>query len=142
MKRLFSVMLVVCILVLPTTGEAYAQEDRASEYLSIYGLSIEAQGDGCIEIYYHVDGKGRMERVGAQALYIYYYDGEDWMPYETQFAVEHPDFYSYNAFGHIGFAYFDGEPGVDYCVTLQAYARGTDGGSDTGLVTSNVVTCW
>lgn len=83
-----------------------------------------------------------MERVGAQALYIYYYNGSDWIPYETQLAAEHPDFYSYNAFGHIGFAYFDGEPGVDYCVTLQAYARGSDGGSDTGLVTSNSVTCW
>lgn len=142
MKKRVTIMMVALLFAFSTIGATHAQEDRASKYLAVYGISIEAQGDGCIEIYYHVDGTGQMTRIGAQALYIYYYNGEDWVPYETQLGVEHPEFQSYNAFGHAGFAYFDGDPGVDYCVTLQAYARGTDGGSDTGLVTSNVVTCW
>ena len=142
MRRRIVAMMMVLSLIFSTAGVANAQEDRASDYLSIYGISLEAQGNGRIEIFYHVDGKGLMDCVGAQALYIDYYNGEEWIPYETQLGMQHPDFYSYDAFGHIGFAYFDGESGVDYRVTLQAYARGSDGGSDTGLVTSNSVTCW
>ena len=139
-KRIISLIMVL-VLIISSAGAASTAEERASEYLASYAISMGALGDGVMEVFYSVDGTGRMARVGAHALYIYYYNGGDWIPYETQLAVEHPDFYSYNAFGHIGYAYFEGEPGVDYCVTLQAYASGTDGGSDTGSITSRSVTC-
>ena len=140
-KRLISLIMVL-VLIISSAGAVSTAEERASEYLSSYSIALGALGDGVMEVFYSVDGTGRMEKVGARALYIYDYNGEDWIPYETQLAIDHSDFYSYNAFGHIGYAYFEGVPGIDYRVTLQAYARGTDGGSDTGSVTSNSVTCW
>ena len=36
---------------------------------------------------------------------------------------------------------FGHDPGTDHRVTLQAYARRSDGGFDTGLITSRTVTC-
>ena len=118
-----------------------AQSMRASDYLVGYGVALEAMGGSEMRIYFDVDGKGRMEKIGADALYIEYYDGNGWHTYDTLLGVQNPDFYAYDALGHYDYAYFDGEPGVKYRVTLKAYAKGYDGGSDTGYVTSYEEIC-
>ena len=141
MKKRIVAMLVVLALIVPTMGAAAPQKRRASDYLSSYAISLAAIGDGKMEIYYNVDGTSWMEKVGAQAFYIYAYENGAWVPYEEQFGMMNPDFYSYDTLGHIGFTYFDGEVGTEYYVTLQAYAKGYDGGSDTGLVDSNSAIC-
>lgn len=129
--------------MLTTSASAMVRQvTRASDYLVGYGISVEAQGDGIIEIHFEVDGKGPMEQIGAQAFYIEAYIDNDWETYDTLYGVQHPEYYAYDTLGHSGFAYFTGEPGVDYRVTLHAYARGYDGGSDTGLITSQKVTCY
>ena len=141
MKRRIVAMLVVLALIVPTMGAAAPQERRASDYLSNYAISLAAIGDGKMEVYYRVDGTSWMDKVGAQAFYIYAYESGEWVLYETQLGIENPDFYSYDLPGHIGFTYFTGEVGTYYYVTLQAYAKGYDGGSDTGLVDSNSAIC-
>ena len=141
MKRRIVAMLVVLDLIVPTMGAAAPQERRASDYLSSYAISLAAIGDGKMEVYYNVDGLGLMDKVGADAFYIYAYEDGIWVPYEEQFGIMNPDFYSYDAPGHIGFTYFDGEIGTYYYVTLQAYARGYDGGSDIGFVDSSSTLC-
>lgn len=139
MKRKFlSISLILVILVSMTS--ALAAPRRASDYLAGYGISIEAQGNGLMEVFYDVDGTGWMTKIGAQALFVEYKDGNTWRPYETILGIEHPEFYAYNALGHSGYAYFTGKPGVEYRVTLQAYA-GDSTGSDTGTITSFSETC-
>ena len=81
-----------------------------------------------------------MNKVGAQALFVDYYSNGYWYPHVTLLGVDNPDFYDYNMYGHSGFAYFDGTPGVKYRVTLLAYASDSTG-SDTGTVTSATITC-
>lgn len=140
MKKFFA-LLVTLVTIVSCASASYAQTTRASAYLIGYGISVEAQGNGRMEILYEIDGKGRMEKIGADALYIDYYVDGEWQSYETLLGIKNPDFYSYDALGHSDYAYFDGEPGVKYRVTLKAYAKGYDGGSDTGYVTSYEETC-
>ena len=139
-KRLISLALVLMMLT-SFASAAVNQVDRASDYLMSYAVSIDAIGDDTIEIYYEVDGKGWMDKIGIQAIYIEEYVNSSWQPYDTLLGSQNPDFYSYDALGHSGFAYFEGTPGVDYRVTLQVYTKGYDGGSDTGTVTSWGETC-
>ena len=61
MKRKFlSISLILVILVSMTS--ALAAPRRASDYLAGYGISIEAQGNGLMEVFYDVDGTGWMTR--------------------------------------------------------------------------------
>ena len=137
-KKLISIVLALT-LVVSISGAALATT-RASEYLAGYSISMEALGNGEMEIFYDVNGTGRMTKIGAQALYIDEYVNGSWSPYLTMTAAENDGFYGYNTAGHAGFAYFDGTPGVKYRVTLKAYALNSSG-SDTGTGTSLSVTC-
>lgn len=140
MKKKLFVFLLVVALVTSISGTALATT-KASDFLAGYGISIEAQGDGLMEIFYNVDGTSRMTKIGAQALYVDCYKNGYWQPYTTLLEIDNPDFYGYDIFGHAGFAYFTGEPGVKYRVTLKAYAKNADG-YDTGLATSQSATCY
>ena len=138
-KRVISFIFAL-IMIASVSGAAFATANRASDYLSNYTISLEALGDGEMEIFYDVNGTGRMSKIGAQALYIDEYKNGSWSPYLTLLAVDNSDFYGYNTAGHAGFAYFDGTPGLKYRVTLKAYALNSSG-SDTGTGTSISVTC-
>lgn len=141
-KKLISLFMAL-VLVTAAAGSAHAVEaapNRASDYLVGYGISLRALGDGEMEIFFTITGKGMMDKIGAQALYIEYEENGDWFPYDTLFGAQNPDFYGYNTVGYASGAYFQGEPGVTYRVELLAYA-GRDGGSDTGTVTSPEAEC-
>lgn len=137
-KRLLAAAMAFIVIVSSTV--AYAAERRASDYLAGYGIYLVAEGNGVMRTRFDVDGTGMMTKIGAQALFIEYKDGNDWKPYETKYGALNPDFYGYNTVGYAGYAYFNGTPGVEYRVTLQAYA-GNSTGSDTGTITSFPETC-
>ncbi len=137
-KRVVSLVLALAMIV-SVSGAALATA-KASDYLSSYTISLEAIGNGRMEIFYDVNGTSTMTKIGAQALYVDEYVNGSWSSYTTLLAVDNDDFYGYNTAGHAGFAYFNGTPGVKYRVTLVAYARNSSG-SDTGWGTSLSATC-
>lgn len=137
-KRIVSFVLALMMVI--SVSSAALAVTRASDYLAGYSISLEAIGNGEMEIHYSVTGTGIMTKIGAQALYVDEYVNGSWNSYTTLLAVDNDDFYGYNTAGHAGFAYFDGTPGVKYRVTLAAYARNSSG-SDTGWGTSLSATC-
>ncbi len=140
MKKKLVTMTLALLMIVSVSGAAFAAANRASDYLSNYSISMEAIGNGEMEIFYDVNGTGIMTKIGAQALYIDEYANGEWNPYLTLTAADDDSFYGYNTTGHAGFAYFTGTPGLKYRVTLKAYARNSSG-SDTGTGTSISVTC-
>lgn len=134
-KRIIAFIMTVCMLM-PFAKAVDIIPYRASDYLVGYGVTLDAIGNGEMRVTYSVDGKGTMEQIGVDAIYIDYYNNGTWKPYDTLLGVKNPDFYAYDALGHFGYAYFDGEPGTKYRVTVKVYARGYDGGFDNGYVTS------
>lgn len=141
MKKKFISFMLVLGLLTSFASATYSQTVRASDYLLGYGVSIEAVGDGLMEVFYEVDGKGMMSRIGALAIYIDQKVNGTWISYDTLLSAKNPDFLVNDDLGHAGVTYFEGTPGVEYRVTLEAFAMGYDGGSDTGTVTSQVAVC-
>ena len=139
-KKLISLILVLAILT-SFASATYIQPRRASDYLLGYGVSIQAVGDGLMEVFYEVDGKGMMSRIGILAIYIDQKVGNEWRSYDTLLALQNPDFLVNDDLGHAGVTYFEGTPGYEYRVTIEAFAMGYDGGSDTGTITSQGDVC-
>lgn len=144
-KRTLSLLTVIGLLfsLMSTALAADAMTrslTRASDYLDGYSVGIEARGGGKIAVAMTVDGTGTMEKIGVSEVYIEKKVNGVWKEHETQDAVDHPEFYDYNSQDYIGNAYFYGDPGVSYRVTLTVYARNSKG-SDTGYITSYTVVC-
>lgn len=146
MKKKTLSLLSTILLLFSLTTTAFAIDGqtfsvtRASQYLDGYSVGIEARGNGKIAVAMTVDGVGVMEKIGVTEVYIEKKVNGVWVEHETQYAVEHPEFYNYNSRDYIGNAYFYGEAGVRYRVTLMVYARNSKG-SDTGYITSYTVVC-
>lgn len=146
MKKKIISWLALIALLFSTTTTALATDGtlksvtRASEYLDGYSVGIEARNNREIAVIMTVDGKGIMEKIGVSEIYIEKKVNGVWKEYETQYAVEHPEFYAFNSQNYIGNAYFYGIPGTNYRVTLTVYARNSKG-SDIGYITSYSVIC-
>lgn len=136
-KYLVSFVLILAFLVGTVSA---AGSTRASYYLSGYGISLSASGDGEMKIRYNVDGTGLMTKIGASLLYIEKKVNGYWKEHTFLSGATNPDFYAKDAYGKTGYAYFTGTPGVEYRVTLTAFAMNASG-SDTGDATSVTVTC-
>lgn len=146
MKKMTVSWVTVIALLFSLTTTAFAAEENldavllASNYLDGYSVGIEARGNGKIAVIMTVDGKGTMEKIGVSEVYIEEKANGSWKEYETQYAVEHPEFYAYKSQDYVGNAYFYGTPGMSYRVTLTVYAKNSNG-FDTGYITSYSVVC-
>lgn len=140
-KRALSFCLAAMML-LGTVGTAFAVEPRASYTLDSYYVGLSAEGEGKMLISPVVNGVGQQDKIGVQQVDIEYKTSANgtWEYYDSMYAAEYPEFYTYKDWSYLGDIYFDGVPGHYYRVTITAYAKkGTL--SDTGYVTSPGVRC-
>ena len=138
-KRFVHILLVVC-LIFALSSSAGA---RASEYLNDYIVSIDAIGNGKIELVMVVDGVSKMDEIGVMEISIDEKNSStaSWHSYDVVFGMDDPDtFFAYDSYDYYGGYTFDGTPGHYYRVTLLVYAR-NGSGSDTGWITSGTVKC-
>lgn len=140
-KRVFSLVFAF-ILAIAAVSAVNGEEivPFASAYLDAYGVSLGAKGNGKMGVGMTVDGVGIQDRIGVLEIDIDEKINGVWHDYDEQYSAENPDFMESNSREYVGSYYFYGTPGRQYRVTITAYAR-KDGGSDTGTVTSPVVTC-
>lgn len=143
-KRLISIALVILTLSL-CASSAFAKTDsvtpmRFSWYLDQYSVGLGARANHQMSITMSVDGTGMMTKIGVSTVYIEHKINGTWCEFDTLFASDHPAFYQYNTDNYLDTVYFTGTQGVQYRVTITAYARNSSG-SDTGKVTSYIVTC-
>lgn len=129
----------ICISASAAYGPG-EDEPQASLYLSSYGVDLIAVGNGQMVVEMDVIGTGTMSKIGVYSLLIEQKVNGTWSEYATVFGIYHSDFYAYNTISYLGEYYFNGTAGVQYRVTMTAYARNSTG-SDTGQVTSAAVTC-
>lgn len=140
-KRALSFCLAVMVL-LGTASAAYAVEARASHNLDDYSVSLSAKGNGVMSVTAVVNGVGEQDKIGVRQIDIEYKTSldEEWKYYDSLYAAEYPELYTYGERTFMGGVDFDGEVGHYYRVTIAAYAKkGTL--SDTGYVTSTGVRC-
>lgn len=112
----------------------------ASAYLSDYSIAFGARDNCRMVITMDVNAPRVMNRIGCMMLIIENKIDGTWYECDTLVSADYPEFYMYNTASYFHSIDYYGEPGVQYRVTMVAYARDNTG-SDTGEVTSYVVTC-
>lgn len=130
MKKRIVACLLVVLMMAYTAVPAFA---RASDYLDDYYVDLYATGDGGMSVAVVVNGVGVLDKIGVRRIDIEQKVDGKWVYYDTLDAVEHPEFYVYDARTYLNEIPFDGTPGISYRVTVMVYAqRGS--GSDTGYI--------
>lgn len=137
MKKRIVACLLVVLMMAYTAVPAFA---RASDYLDDYYVDLYATGDGGMSVAVVVNGVGVLDKIGVRRIDIEQKVDGKWVYYDTLDAVEHPEFYVYDACTYLNEIPFDGTPGISYRVTVMVYAqRGS--GSDTGYISSLSEVC-
>ena len=143
-KHLFVIILTISALLLCVVNASAANgtdiEPQASSYLSSYSVDLLAIGNGQMAVEMDVNAVGYMTKLGVQELYIEQKINGVWQEYDTVYGIYHSDFYAYNDYTYLGEYIFTGTAGVQYRVTMTAYARNSSG-SDTGFAYTGAVTC-
>ena len=151
-------LLALIIAVFMTTSTAFAQTSlesigssdyqmflasvtpRASDYLSYYAIAFGARDNCRMVITMDVNAPRTMSRIGCMTLTIEHKINGTWQECDTLVSADYPEFIATNTASYFHSIDYYGTAGVEYRVTMLAYARDSSG-SDTGKVTSYVVTC-
>lgn len=151
-------LLALIIAVFMTTSTAFAQTPlesiessdsqmllasvtpHASDYLSYYAVAFGARDNCRMVITMDVNAPRTMDKIGCMLLIVEKKVNGTWYEADTLLSVDYPEFYMYNTASYFHSIDYYGEAGVQYRVTMTALAQ-DDTGSDTGEVTSYVVTC-
>ncbi len=120
MKRAVSILLTVILLTASLTVFA-----RASNQISSYSITLEAKGNGVIEVKANVAGTSfNMIEIGFSAIMLYEEDGNDWDLVKFKTGLYNPvspsGSYSYS------FTY-EGTAGKEYYARVSYYARDSEG---------------
>lgn len=140
-RRLFSLLIVLAIAISAVAAfENEVMVPYASAYLDEYSVSLGAKGNGRMNVSMTVDGVTTMDRIGVLCVDIDEKRNGTWYDFDEVYSDDYPYFVISNSYDYADDYSFYGTPGRQYRVTITAYAR-KNGGSDTGTVTSPVVTC-
>ena len=131
--RSISVILMIVFLV-SAPVHAMAAEARASAWLSGYGASIVAAGNGKIKIEFSVVGTGTMTKLGASTIDIYKSNGT-FVKTISYTASGNGYMMGYNTAYHSGSVPYSGVAGQKYYAVVTFYARDSSG-SDTRSYTT------
>ena len=131
--RSISVILVIVFLV-SAPVHAFAAEARASAWLSGYGASIVAAGNGIIKIEFRVVGTGTMTKLGASTIDIYKSNGT-FVKTISYTASGNGYMMGYNTAYHSGSVPYSGVAGQKYYAVVNFYAKNSSG-SDTRSYTT------
>ena len=119
--RLVSITMVFALLV-PIYANAAGNETvqpYASPYLDSYQAYVYPAGGGLVQVYFHVQGTGTMDELGALKIEIYECatnssNDSDWTWKDTFTHNTNPEILSYNDDYHSGHVDYNGTPGKYY----------------------------
>lgn len=127
-------MLVAVILVLPVgirNAKAEAIQPRASLYIDSYNGYVYPAGGGKIQVWFTVNGTGRMDTLGCLRISIYEStDKVNWTCVQTHTNITNLDFISCDAYYHSGHVDYQGVAGRYYKAYICIWA-GIDNDGDS-----------
>lgn len=146
MKRLCTILIVSLLFVFMLASAALASENspsvaRASDYLMLYTVSLNAMGDDEMEVKFYVAGKRVMDEIGVTKIRIEKKVSGVWKYDRTLYEEDYADMMIEDSGDHKSSVVFTGTPGVEYRATITAYAADADG-SDAKTKTSLPESCY
>ena len=137
MKRnigIATILSVICIIVLVIPS--FAVDTRASDQIKLYGMEVYT-GDGTLDIEFYISGKGVMDKIGCESIYLYKKINGGWS-YVTHLLENYSGMSETNAGAHGNNIYIDCDDGIEYKVVVTLFAEnsaGRDSRTDVFFVT-------
>ncbi len=132
--HLFSVIAVVLVLSFVMPIPSYAAvpdtvEPLASDYLISYTTYIGSVGDGKVQVWFRVTGKGFLSDIGALTIRLYEStDNENWYWVDTFRHDTYSNMLSHNDSHHMSYVEYEGVSGRYYKAYVTIWAgNGTSG---------------
>lgn len=116
-----SLVLVMCLSVAVSAAGAPISV-CASEYFDSYGSSIHRAGNGGVTVYFNVVGTNVMDKIGANAVFIYEKNGSSWDVVKVFWASSTPSMMGYNTIKKTGSVTYYGTSGKQYYASVSFYA--------------------
>jgi hypothetical protein len=132
---ILSIMLILCI-----SGFAFASR-VGSTHLQSYSSSIVAEGNGIIQVYFEVEGMGKMTSLGVTQIEVQKKVGTAWVPDITLKSNNYPNFLASNTSTHSSSVRVTGVAGTQYRAIITFYAANSTG-SDSKDHASPTATCY
>lgn len=124
-KNRFIALVLLLVSVMALMMPVFATETRASDQISLYVMDVY-NGDGTLDIDFYIAGKGIMDKVGCESIYLYKKVNGEWL-YVTR-RLEHYDGMSdTNSAAHGNTIYMNCTDGVEYKVVVTLFAENSAG---------------
>lgn len=130
-------LMLVCTLTIPcfvsavSAAPAQTYQVNASDYISSYNSYICPMGNGQLQIWFTVLGKGDMDDIGALTIELYEStDNETWAYKKTFYSNAFVKMLGHNTCFHSEYVPYPGVAGNYYKAYVCIYA-GKDGGGDS-----------
>lgn len=138
-KRLFSVLMTLCILSSILCTVASAVTVRSSAYLDSYVCSVSAERGGKIYVTASVNAVINATEIGATDVYIYESsNNEDFICVEEYHAEDYPEMLGSGRHFYDDVAVYEGTPGKYYYAAVYVYAGNSTGGDTRSYDTASV----
>ena len=124
LKRCVSFVLIfICMFTL--TISAYAIENRASDQIALYDISVTPTS-GTLNVKFSVSGTSMMEKIGCESIKVYEKSGTQWTLVDS---TDEDDLgmSRYNSRSQKNTIQFDSDSGVDYKVSVTIFAENSSG---------------
>ena len=134
-NRFISAFLAVITTLMMLTP-IFAAEVRASDQISVYGMDV-TNGDGTLDVEFYIAGKGIMDEVGCESIYLYKKVNENWK-FVSAFFEDYAGMCDTNSLAHGNTIYIACNDGVEYKVVVTLFAEnsaGRDSRTDVFFVT-------
>lgn len=117
--------MIIIVAMLVSTG-VFANEARASQFISYKSGAITALGNGNLEISFTVNGTETMTKVGAYAISVYSSSGS---LLETFVYTDsgYENLMGYGTFTHTSSIIYSGTSGQSYYAIITCYAENSNG---------------
>lgn len=124
LKRCVSFALVfICMFTL--TISAYAIEDRASDQISLFDISVTSTS-GTLNVKFSVSGTTLMDKIGCESIKVYEKSGTRWTLVDSA-DEDDQGMTQYNSRIQKNTIQFDSESGVEYKVSVTVFAENSSG---------------
>lgn len=123
-NRLFAFLLALACVVQLAIPSSAATIMASSQIVS-YSMTTTVS-TGTLNVAFSIVGKGYMDKIGCQSIYIYEKVGTSWSFVESRLEDD-TGMSVTDAYAHMNTIYCDGEAGVSYKVVVTVFAENSAG---------------
>ena len=118
-------MACACMVLLAVPASASTVTIMASDQISLYSMTV-TPGKNKLTVEFSIVGKGNMDKIGCQSIYVYKQLGTNYTLLET-WLEDDSGMSETNTYAHANTIYCGGMAGTQYKVVVTVFAENSAG---------------